>query len=93
MMGFYSQVVNVLLRRWVESIESEGVVSPLLLETGTAQKERQFVVERPNAGVKRVSVRVKETRGFWGNLVDSIREMFTGKSLQSQVVETVEKSR
>jgi pimeloyl-ACP methyl ester carboxylesterase len=87
------EVVNVLLRRWMESIESEGAVSPLLLETGKDKQERQFVVERSSAGVKRVSVRLKETRGFWGNLVDSIREMFAGKSLQSQVVETVEKSR
>lgn len=93
----FVQVVNTLLRKWVESVQSQGALSTPLLEGGVDPKQHHwFVVEDSNAGfyVKRVSVRVKGTQGFWRNLLDSIREIFSKRvSPQSQVVETVEKNR
>lgn len=74
------------MRKWVESVQSQGAVSPALLDSGMDQK-KWFVVE--NEG-KRVSVRVKDSQGFWSNLVDSFREFFSKRSLQSQIVEAVE---
>lgn len=73
----------------MESVQSEGALSPFLLEAGVDQKQNHwFVVEE-----KKVSVRVKGTQGFWSNLLDRIREIFSKRSLQSQVVEAVEKAR
>lgn len=80
----------------MESVQSDGAISPFLLETGVDQKQHHwFVVEHSKAGFedKRVLVRVKGTQGFWRNLLDSIREIFSKRSLQSNVVETVEKTR
>lgn len=69
-------------------MQSQGAVSPALLDSGMNKKEYYwFVIE--NEG-KRVSVRVKDTQGFWSNLVDSFREFFSKRSLQSQIVEAAE---
>jgi len=85
---WWRQVVNTLVRKWVESVQSQGTVSPALLDSGMDQKECYwFVVE--NEG-KIVSVRVRDTQGFWSNLVDRFRELFSKRWLQSQIVEDVE---
>lgn len=81
----------------MESVQSQGALSPPLLEAGVDQKQHHwFVIENSEVGFdeRRVSVRVKGTQGFWRSLLDSIREIFSKRvSPQSQVVETVEKTR
>lgn len=68
-------------------MQTLGASSPLL--ESRVNQLHWFVVE--NEG-DRVSVRVKGTQNFWQNLIDRIREIFLKKSLQSQVMETAEKT-
>jgi hypothetical protein len=78
------------VQKRVESVQSQGALPPPLLDAGANQNQLHwFVVEN---GGKRVSVRVKGTRGFWRNLMDSFREVFSKHSLQSKVVEAVEET-
>ena len=72
-------------------MQSQGALSPPLLDGEVNQKQLYwFVVD--NLG-KRVSVRVKATQGFWSNLIESIREIFSKRSLQSQVIEAAEETK
>lgn len=83
-------MVNNLVRKWVESVQSESGLLPPLSEAGVDQEQvHWFVVE--NEG-RRVSVRVKGTQGFWNNLMDNLRGVFAKLPLQSQVGGAVEET-
>lgn len=83
------QVVNDLLRKWVESIQSQGALSPALHKASApVTREHLFVVEYSHNTLreKQVSVQIKGHQGFLRDWWDSIVEMFTKQRLRTRVI-------
>jgi hypothetical protein len=86
---FGLQVVNDLLRKWVESIQSQGALSPALHKASApVTREHLFVVEYSQHTLweKQVSVRIKGHQGFLREWWDSIIEMFSKQRLRTRVI-------
>ena len=86
---FGLQVVNDLLRKWVESIQSQGALSPALHKASApVTREHLFVVEYSHHTLreKQVSVRIKGHQGFLRDWWDSIIEMFSKQRLRTRVI-------
>lgn len=83
------QVVNDLLRKWVESIQSQGVLSPALHKASApVTREHLFVVEYSHDTLreKEVSVQIKGHQGFLRDWWDSVIEMFSKQWLRTRVI-------
>lgn len=87
------QVFNLILRKWIQSNESQGVVSLALHEAGEPGNTKQwFIIEGSKEGEqeRKVSVRVKGRQGFLRDWLDGFIKIFRKQRVQMKVVSAAE---